>query len=59
MCSNKELLMDRYNLVSLLGIFGLMGIAWALSSNRRRVNVRVIVWGVFYQGGLAILQTGK
>ena len=47
--------MDRYNLVSLLGIFGLMIIAWALSANRRRVNFRVIVWGVGLQLGLGAL----
>ncbi|MDP6544916.1 MAG: nucleoside transporter C-terminal domain-containing protein [Phycisphaerae bacterium] len=47
--------MDRYNLISLLGIFGLMVIAWALSTNRRRVNFRVIVWGVGLQLALGVL----
>ena len=44
--------MDHYNLISLGGIFGLMLFAWALSSNRRHINLRVIVWGVGLQLGL-------
>ena len=55
MHDNKELHMDHYNLISLLGIFALMGIAWALSTNRRRVNFRVIVWGLAIQLGLGAL----
>ncbi|MCP4376441.1 MAG: nucleoside transporter [bacterium] len=54
--------MDRYNLISLLGIFGLMIIAWALSTNRRRVNFRVIVWGLTLQlalGALVFLVLGR
>ncbi len=38
-----------YNLVSFAGIFILMACAWALSSNRRIINWRVIVWGVVLQ----------
>ena len=41
--------MNRYNLVSLAGVFVLMGVAWALSEHRRRVNVRLLVWGVLLQ----------
>jgi len=41
--------MDVYNLVSGGGLFVLMGLAWALSADRRRVNWRVIVWGVGLQ----------
>jgi len=44
--------MDRYNLISLGGVFGLMLIAWALSTNRRRMNFRVIAWGLGLQLGL-------
>jgi CNT family concentrative nucleoside transporter len=40
-----------YNAVSFLGIFVLLGIAWLLSSDRKTVNGRVLVWGV----GLQIL----
>lgn len=38
-----------YNLVSFIGIFLLMAFAWAFSTNRRVVNLRVIVWGVGLQ----------
>jgi|Deesub1362A_J573_1020465.scaffolds.fasta_scaffold00171_53 CNT family concentrative nucleoside transporter len=38
-----------YNLVSLIGIFILMLFAWALSTNRRVINWRVIFWGVVIQ----------
>jgi len=54
--------MDRHNLISLLGIFGLMIVAWALSTNRRRVNFRVIVWGLALQlalGALVFLVLGR
>lgn len=41
--------MDIYNLISFLGIFGLMFIAWVFSKNRRNVNWRTLVWGVALQ----------
>jgi len=41
--------MDLYNLVSLAGIFALMALAWALSENRRRVNLRCLGMGVGMQ----------
>ena len=41
--------MDGYNLVSFAGIFVLMGVAWALSADRRNMNWRVIGWGVALQ----------
>ncbi|MFC2141818.1 NupC/NupG family nucleoside CNT transporter [Acidobacteriota bacterium] len=41
--------MELYNLVSLAGIFILVGVAWLCSSNRRVVNWRVITWGVILQ----------
>jgi len=37
--------MDRYNLVSFLGIFLFLGLGWAASLNRRRLNLRCLVWG--------------
>ncbi|MHC4426067.1 MAG: NupC/NupG family nucleoside CNT transporter [Planctomycetota bacterium] len=43
--------MDIYNLVSFAGIFVLLGSAWALSSDRKNMNWRVIGWGI----GLQIL----
>ncbi|MGB3364219.1 MAG: nucleoside transporter C-terminal domain-containing protein [Thermodesulfobacteriota bacterium] len=41
--------MDIYNLVSFAGIFILIGLAWLLSSNRRNVNYRVIIWALVLQ----------
>lgn len=38
-----------YNVVSLAGIFILMLFAWSLSTNRRVINWRVILWGVSLQ----------
>ncbi len=38
-----------YNLISLAGIFILMLFAWALSTNRKVINWRVILWGVSIQ----------
>ena len=37
------------NLRSAIGIVALMAFAWLLSTNRRRVNWRVIAWGVALQ----------
>ncbi len=41
--------MSVYNLVSFLGIFVLVGIAWLLSSDRKTVNGRLLVWGIGLQ----------
>ncbi len=41
--------MELYNLVSLGGIFVLMGFAWLFSSNHRTINWRVIFWGISLQ----------
>ncbi len=41
--------MGIYNLVSFAGIFILLGIAWALSANRKNVNFRVIIWAIVLQ----------
>jgi concentrative nucleoside transporter, CNT family len=41
--------MDIYNLVSFVGIFVFMALAWVLSAQRRNVNWRVIGWGVALQ----------
>jgi len=47
--------MDMYNLVSFAGIFVLMALAWALSTNRRRLNVRCIAFGVGIQLALGLI----
>ncbi len=41
--------MTIYNLISLVGIFVLMFLAWLVSKNRRNVNWRLIFWGVAFQ----------
>ena len=47
--------MDRYNLVSFAGLFVLIGFAWLLSADRRRMNFRAIGWGVSIQLALGML----
>lgn len=47
--------MNIHNLNSLLGLLGLMGLAWLLSSSRRRVNWRVVGWGVALQLAIGAL----
>lgn len=41
--------MDIYNLISFLGIFVLMLVAWSFSKNRHNINWRVIFWGIVLQ----------
>lgn len=43
------MIVSPYNLVSFAGIFILMGFAWLISSNRRNVNFRLLIWGVSLQ----------
>ncbi|MDO9173148.1 MAG: nucleoside transporter C-terminal domain-containing protein [bacterium] len=43
------------NLISLLGIFVLMGLGLAVSNNRRRVRWRTVIWGVGLQFGFALI----
>lgn len=45
--------MDIYNLVSFSGIFVLMAVAWLFSAERRRMNLRLIAWGVALQLAVA------
>ncbi len=45
--------MSQYNLISGLGVLGFMLLAWACSTNRRRVNLRLIGWGLALQGLVA------
>ena len=47
--------MDVHNLVSFVGIFVLLAVAWCVSTNRRRMNWRVIAWGVGLQLALGLL----
>ncbi len=41
--------MGVYNVVSFCGMFVLLGVAWLLSADRRRMNWRVIGWGIAIQ----------
>lgn len=45
---------------SFLGIFVLLGIAWLLSNNKKKISFRVIGWGLFLQllFAILILKTG-
>jgi concentrative nucleoside transporter, CNT family len=47
--------MTRYNFISFAGIFVLIGVAWLLSEKKRRMNWRVIGWGVAIQLALALI----
>jgi len=47
--------MSIYNLVSFVGIFILLGIAWLISSDRRAMNWRLITWGIALQMLFAIM----
>lgn len=41
--------MSFHNLISFLGIFVLLAVAWLFSSNKRNINFRVIGWGIGLQ----------
>ncbi|MFC2149339.1 NupC/NupG family nucleoside CNT transporter [Candidatus Auribacterota bacterium] len=41
--------MDKYNLVSFFGIFILLGFAWLISADKKRMNWRLIFWGIVLQ----------
>lgn len=46
--------MGIYNLISFLGIFALLGVAWIFSDNKRKMNWHLIVWGIALQMGFAL-----
>lgn len=41
--------MSVYNLISFLGIFIILGFAWLLSPEKKRINPRIILWGLCIQ----------
>lgn len=45
--------MEKYNLISLGGVFILLGVAWLFSRNRRNMNWRLILWGLGLQMAFA------
>ncbi|MFQ6114549.1 MAG: NupC/NupG family nucleoside CNT transporter [bacterium] len=42
-------------IISFVGIFVLLGIAWLLSNNKRQINYRVVLWGLLLQFIFAVL----
>ena len=46
--------MQIHNLISFLGFFVLLGVAWLFSAERRNMNWRVIGWGIGLQFLLAL-----
>ena len=49
------LLMSYLNLVSFLGIFGLCGVAWLFSENRKLIPWATLIWGLGLQLVLGFL----
>lgn len=41
--------------VSFVGLIAMMALAWAMSNNRRKVNLRIVVGGLALQFGMALL----
>jgi CNT family concentrative nucleoside transporter len=41
--------MEGYNLISLIGIFVLLGFAWMFSPNKKNLNWRVVICGISLQ----------
>ena len=54
--SKEAFIMPR--LISLCGLFAMLFIAWLMSSNRREINLRIVVGGVLLQFLLAFLILG-
>ncbi|MFQ5709984.1 MAG: NupC/NupG family nucleoside CNT transporter [bacterium] len=42
-------------LISFVGVFVLLGIAWLLSNNKRKIDYRVVFWGLLLQVVFAVL----
>jgi len=47
-------------IIGFFGIFVLLGIAWLLSNNKRKINFRIVIWGLLLQliFAILILKTG-
>ena len=47
-------------LIGIIGIFVLLGIAYLMSNNRKKIDYRVVVWGIALQliFAILILKTG-
>ncbi len=49
--------MERY--ISVIGLFVLLGLAWLMSNNKKKVPVRVVVWGLGLQLLFALIVLGE
>lgn len=47
--------MTVQNLISLVGMFAMIGLAWLLSTDRKRVNWRTVGWGLALQFVFAVI----
>ncbi len=49
-----------YRVISFIGIFVILGIAWLMSNNKKKVNFRTVFWGILLQliFAVIILKTG-
>lgn len=49
-----------HRITAFLGIFVLLGIAWLLSNNKKKINFRIVIWGLLLQliFAIIILKTG-
>ncbi len=47
--------MNHLNLISLVGLFVMVGLAWLMSSHRTRVDWRLVGLGLLLQLGLAAI----
>ena len=47
-------------ITAFFGIFVLLGIAWLLSNNKKKINYRIVIWGILLQliFAILILKTG-
>jgi CNT family concentrative nucleoside transporter len=43
------------NLISLVGLLAILGLAWAMSYHRRKIRYRVVVWGLGLQFVFAVI----
>ncbi len=52
--------MLKYRIISFLGLFLLLGLAWLISENRKNINRNALVWGLGLQFffALLVLKTG-
>jgi CNT family concentrative nucleoside transporter len=44
-----------YRLIDLTGMVAILGLAWLLSTNRRKVNFRIVAWGIALQLIFAVI----